>query len=157
MSENILTDNGGEKTARLPAPRPQAVCFACGANHPNGLKLQFHVNGHDSVIADWTPSNAWQGFQGIIHGGIVSTVLDEAMSKAVAAAAKPAFTCHLEVRLRRPVAPGEPLVVRAWVVKKRKRYFQVEAELRDRLKVERAHAWATFLEVPADGDSQTVA
>lgn len=98
-----------------------------------------------------------EGFQGIIHGGIVSTVLDEAMSKAVAAAAKPAFTCHLEVRLRRPVAPGEPLVVRAWVVKKRKRYVRVEAELRDRLSVERAHAWATFLEVLADSGSSTLA
>ena len=133
------------------------MCFACGARHPNGLKLQFHVNGHGSVTADWTPSNSWEGFQGIIHGGIVSTVLDEAMSKAVAAAAKPAFTCHLEVRLRRPVAPGEPLVVRAWVVKKRKRYVRVEAELRDRLSVERAHAWATFLEVLADSGSSTLA
>jgi acyl-coenzyme A thioesterase PaaI-like protein len=119
------------------------------------LKLQFHVNGYGSVIADWTPSNIWEGFQGIIHGGIVSTVLDEAMSKAVAAAAKPAFTCHLEVWLHRPVAPGELLVVRGWVVKKRKRYIRVEAELRDRLSVERAHAWATFLEVPADGGSTT--
>ena len=117
------------------------------------MKLQFHVNGHGSVIADWTPSNIWEGYQGVIHRGIVSTVLDEAMSKAVAAAAQPALTCHLEVRLRRPVAPGESLVVRGWVVKKRKRYIRVEAELCDRLSVERAHAWATFLEVPADGRS----
>jgi acyl-coenzyme A thioesterase PaaI-like protein len=119
------------------------------------LKLQFHVNGWGSVTADWTPSKIWEGFQGVIHGGIVSTVLDEAMSKAVAAAAKPAFTCHLEVRLHRPVAPGESLVVRGWVVKKRKRYIRVEAELRDRLSVERAHAWATFLEVTADSGSTT--
>jgi hypothetical protein len=77
------------------------------------------------------------------------------MSKAVAAAAKPAFTCHLEVRLRRLVVPGESLAVRGWVVKKRKRYIRVEAELRDRLSVERAHAWATFLEGSADGGSST--
>ena len=148
-----MQDTGGARF--VPVPRPQAVCFACGASHPSGLKLQFHVNGHGSVIADWTPSKIWEGFQGVIHGGIVSTVLDEAMSKAVAAAAKPAFTCHLEVRLHRPVAPGESLVVRGWVVKKRKRYIRVEAELRDRLSVERAHAWATFLEVTADGSSTT--
>lgn len=148
-----MKDNGGQRTAPIPAPRPQPVCFACGASHPSGLKLQFHVNGDGSVIAEWTPSDIWEGYKGIIHGGIVSTVLDEAMSKAVAAAAQPALTCHLEVRLRRPVKPGESLVVRGWVVKKRKRYIRVEADLRDRLNVERAHAWATFLEVPADGPS----
>lgn len=148
-----MKDNDGQRAASIPAPRPQPACFACGASHPSGLKLQFHVNGDGSAIAEWTPSDIWEGYQGIIHGGIVSTVLDEAMSKAVAAAVKPAFTCHLEVRLRQPVAPGDSLVVRAWVVKKRKRYIRVEAELHDRLSVERAHAWATFLEVPAHGGS----
>jgi acyl-coenzyme A thioesterase PaaI-like protein len=114
------------------------------------LKLEFRSNGSGSVIADWTPSKAWEGFQGIIHGGIVSTVLDEAMSKAVAAAGAPALTCHLEVRLRRHVAAGEPMRVHGWVVERRRRRIQTEAELRDRLDVERAHAWATFLEVHTD-------
>lgn len=134
--------------APAPVPRPQPGCFACGADHPHGLKLQFRADGPGSVSADWVPSKAWEGFQGIVHGGIVATVLDEAMSKAVAAAGPPALTCHLEVRLRRHVAPEEALVVRGWVVEKRKRRIRVEAELRDRMNTERAHAWATFLEVP---------
>ena len=96
--------NQSERAAPIPAPRPQPVCFACGNSNANGLKLQFRVDDDGSVIADWTPADIWEGYQGIIHGGIVSTVLDEAMSKAVAAAAKPALTCHLEVRLRRPVS-----------------------------------------------------
>lgn len=135
--------------AQIPPPHSQPVCFACGAENPHGLRLQFHVSGAGSVVAEWTPLKCWEGFQGIIHGGIVSTVLDEAMSKAVAAATQPALTCRLEVRLRRPVVPGEPLAVRAWVVEKRKRRIRVEAELRDRLNKERAHAWATFLQAPA--------
>jgi len=97
---------------RHPFPHPQTVCFACGASNANGLKLQFRVDDDGSAIADWTPSDIWEGYRGIIHGGIVSTVLDEAMSKAVAAATQPALTCHLEVRLRRAVAPGESLVMR---------------------------------------------
>ena len=148
-----MSAHNGSGVTPIPVPRPQTVCFACGASNANGLKLQFRVDDDGSVIADWTPADIWEGYQGIIHGGIVSTVLDEAMSKAVAAATQPALTCHLEVRLRRAVAPGESLVVRAWVVKKRKRYIRVEADLRDRLNQERAHAWATFLEVPADGPS----
>ena len=42
MGENILENNGRAQTPRVPAPRPQPACFACGASHPNGLKLQFH-------------------------------------------------------------------------------------------------------------------
>jgi acyl-coenzyme A thioesterase PaaI-like protein len=146
-----LRESDEQRAVSIPVPRPQAVCFACGAEHPHGLKLQFRVEEDGLAVADWTPSKNWQGFQDIIHGGIVSTVLDEAMSKAVAAAARPALTCHLEVRLHRAVAPEESLLIRGWVVKKRKRFIRVEADLRDRQNVERAHAWATFLEVPTNG------
>lgn len=131
-------------------PLPQPTCFGCGRDHPHGLKLEFREDGDGSVTANWIPSNAWEGFQGIIHGGIVSTVLDEAMSKAVAAAGEPALTCQLEVRLHRHVAPGERMTVRGWVVEKHKRRIRTEAELRDSMNVERAHAWATFLKVRAE-------
>jgi acyl-coenzyme A thioesterase PaaI-like protein len=144
-----LKELNTEGPISAPTPRSQRGCFACGADHPHGLRLQFRTNGSGSVIADWTPSEAWEGFEGIIHGGIVSTVLDEAMSKAVAAAGAPALTCHLEVRLRRHVAAGELLRVHGWVVDRRKRRIQVQADLRDRHNIERAHAWATFLDVHA--------
>jgi acyl-coenzyme A thioesterase PaaI-like protein len=101
------------------------------------------------MTAEWTPSRAWEGFRGVIHGGLVTTVLDEAMSKAVASTGSAALTCSLEVRLHRCVTPGETLLVRGWVVEKRKRRALTEAELRDSFNVERAHAWATFLEVSA--------
>lgn len=127
-------------------PRPQGACFACGSDHPHGLRLQFRTNGAGSVLADWVPTKTWESYQGVIHGGIVATVLDEAMSKAVAAAAQPSLTCHLEVRLRQAVAPGEALVVHGWVTGKRRRRIEVEADLRDAANRERAHAWATFLE-----------
>ncbi len=139
-----------EEAVSTSAPQPESECFACGPDHAHGLKLRFGPDGPGCVIADWVPAKEWQGYQGIIHGGIIATVLDEAMSKAVAAAADPAFTCRLEVRLRRHVAPpGELIKVRGWVVEKRNRHTRTEAELRDSLNVERAHAWATFLKVPA--------
>ncbi|MCW5977511.1 MAG: PaaI family thioesterase [Bryobacteraceae bacterium] len=84
-------------------------------------------------------------FQGIIHGGIVSTVLDEAMSKAVASSGSPAVTCRLEIRLRRRIVPGEGLTVRGWIVERKKRRIRAEAEIVDREGRERAHAWAVFL------------
>jgi acyl-coenzyme A thioesterase PaaI-like protein len=123
----------------------QTRCFACGQQHPFGLQLRFRSEKEGRVTAEWTPSDAWEGFQGLIHGGVVSTVLDEAMSKAVTSAGTPGLTCLLEVRLRRSIAPGEPLIVRGWVVEKRRRRVRVEAEIRDSADVERAHGWATFL------------
>lgn len=134
-----------EEEVLTSAPRPQSGCFVCGPDHLHGLKLRFRTDGPGCVMADWVPGKEWEGYEGVIHGGIIATVLDEAMSKAIAAAAEPALTCRLEVRLRRHVAPGELIKVRGWVVEKRRRHLRVEAELRDTRNVERAHAWATFL------------
>lgn len=130
--------------------QPQRTCFACGQENPRGLRLQFRTESRGVVAAEWTPDASWEGFQGIVHGGIVSTVLDEAMSKAVASTGTPGLTCQLEVRLRRSVVPGEVFKVRGWVVDQRKRRVRVEADIRDAHDMERAHATATFL-TPLNG------
>jgi len=128
-----------------PGATPNDRCFACGDRNSRGLRLCFAPDGDRAVTAVWRTDAVWEGFRGVIHGGIVSTVLDEAMSKAVAAAGIPALTCELHVRLRRHVAAAEQLQVSGWVVEKRKRRIVTEATLKDRNGVERAHAWATFL------------
>lgn len=132
------------------AIQTQTRCFACGAQHPHGLKLQFRLEEAGRVVSEWRPSADWEGFQGIIHGGVVTTVLDEAMSKAVASTGVPGLTCHLEVRLRKSVAPGDDLTVRAWVVETRKRRVRVEAVIQDGQGAEKAHGWATFLTPGSD-------
>ena len=97
------------------------------------------------VTALWTPTHDWEGFENVIHGGIVSTVLDEAMSKAVVFAECEALTGELRVRFRRHVTPGETQHIRAWVAARRKRIIETEATLTGADGVERAHAWASFL------------
>ncbi len=123
-------------------------CFACGPAHPHGLRLIFSRDEQRGMSAWWDTSSEYEGFQGVIHGGIISTVLDEAMAKAVAASGTAAFTCELRLRLRRPVAPGERLHINGWVVEKQRRKILAEAALTDAEGRERAHAWATFLEPP---------
>ena len=81
----------------------------------------------------------------MVHGGIVSTVLDEAMSKAVAAAHGVAVTGELRVRFRHPVAPGEELHIRGWIVERKKRLVAAEATLTSSDASQRAHASAAFL------------
>jgi acyl-coenzyme A thioesterase PaaI-like protein len=129
----------------LPEP-PNNRCFACGSRNRHGLRLRFATDGDHGVTAAWRPEVAWEGFRGVIHGGVISTVLDEAMSKAVAAAGIRALTCELRVRLHQRVEVAEELQIRGWVVERRKRRIVTEATRKDSNALERAHAWATFLE-----------
>jgi len=100
------------------------------------------------VSAAWTPTGQWESFQGTIHGGIIGTVLDEAMSKAIIAREWEAFTAELRVRFRDRIAPGDQLHVRGWVVQRKGRHIKAEATLLSSEGDERAHGWGTFL-IPA--------
>jgi len=123
-------------------------CIVCGSQNPKGLGIVFRTEV-DGAHAEWTPSGDWESFQGVIHGGIVSTVLDEAMSKAIVSRQWEAFTVDLHVRFRGRVTPGETLLIRGWIVDKRKRLIRAESTLTTCSGQERAHAWATFLTPPA--------
>jgi acyl-coenzyme A thioesterase PaaI-like protein len=128
--------------------RAQNGCVVCGQENPYGLRIQYVRERDGAVSAEWQPTVNWQGFEGIVHGGIISTVLDEAMSKAVAQMNYEALTGELRVRFRRPVEVGESLRIRGWVVEKVKRLVRTEATLTAADGSERAHAWASFLALP---------
>lgn len=132
--------------------RLNPACVACGARNSRGLRLRFS-QGPNGASARWTPTGDWESFQGTIHGGIIGTVLDEAMSKAIIARDWEAFTAELRVRFQGRTAPGDELHVRGWVVDRQKRYIRTEATLVTDTGDERAHAWGTFL---APGSSQTI-
>lgn len=126
---------------------PQNSCFACGLDNPHGLRLRFETSKTGESFAEWAPDVFTEGFRGIVHGGIVSTVLDEAMSKAVAAAGLPALTAELRVRLRHHVPPKSLVQVRGWINSQTKRLVKTEAAITDVKGTELAHAWASFLTV----------
>ncbi|MDR3719580.1 MAG: PaaI family thioesterase [Bryobacteraceae bacterium] len=142
MAESALV------SSRPAAVQSRSLCVVCGADHPHGLRLRFDVSPSGGAEADWTPASEWEGFAGIIHGGIVSTVLDEAMSKAVAATSSLAVTGELRVRYRAHVEPGSTYRIRGWINERKKRLLRTEATLTTPSGEERAHAWATFVEVP---------
>ena len=135
--------------AREPGLRAQTnpKCVVCGAENTGGLRLQFRACEPGVVEAQWTPSVEWEGFRGIVHGGVVSTVLDEAMSKAIAGMHCEALTAELRVRFHKPVNSGTTLAVRGWVCHKAKRRVETEATLLEPNGSILAHAWATFLEL----------
>ena len=125
--------------------QPQPACFACGPDNPRGLKLRFTTAADLRVSASWVPDQYCEGLSGVVHGGLVSTVLDEAMAKAVVAAGILAMTCQLEVRFRRATPSGQPLLVSGWIAARDRRKVSAEATLTDGEGRELAHAHATFL------------
>jgi acyl-coenzyme A thioesterase PaaI-like protein len=125
-------------------------CFGCGDVNPIGLHLRFAPDG-DAVSASFIPSPEHQGFGGIVHGGIISTILDEAMAWATAHAGFWAMTGDIRVRFRRPLNIGDSTVVTARVSGVRGRLVTTSAELAiasDGLPV--ATATATFVKVDAE-------
>lgn len=121
-----------------------AHCVVCGQDNLNGLHLVFSATAN-GVLAAWQTTTGWESFQGNIHGGILSTVLDEAMSQSIIFLGKEAFTVDLRVRFHKKVAVGELIYVKGWVLEVRKRRILAEACLTACNGEEKAHAWGTFL------------
>jgi acyl-coenzyme A thioesterase PaaI-like protein len=139
-----------ESVNRKLAVREDHWCFGCGRQNPIGLKLTFYEDG-EQVWAHWTPQREHQGYEGIVHGGLITTVLDEVMGWAIYVRRLWAVTGSMNVRFRRPVPIGESLTTKAWVASVSGRKVDVRAELRrddDGLLL--ADATALFIRVPEE-------
>ena len=105
-------------------------CFACGEKNDRGLHMEFRREG-DRAICEYTPCDYQQGYPGRMHGGIVATLIDEAMGWAVYGARQWGATARLSVRFRRPVRLDETLRIEAWVTQNRSKLLELRAEVRD--------------------------
>lgn len=105
-------------------------CFVCGQRNPFGLRLIFRQEGQ-SIVADFQPREEHQGFPGVIHGGIVASILDEALGRTSLLGEHPEWTMtgKLEIRYRRYVPYGPLLRVRATLEVERRRMLQAKGAL----------------------------
>jgi acyl-coenzyme A thioesterase PaaI-like protein len=86
-------------------------CFACGKDNPYGLKLRFRPEG-EVVKALFTPNELYGGWPGVIHGGILFTMLDEAMSYALIFNGILNYvTAKADLRFRNPGRVGEQVTI----------------------------------------------
>jgi uncharacterized protein (TIGR00369 family) len=128
---------------------PRRWCFGCGDANPEGLHIEFSVDGR-RVTGAFEARKAHQGFPGVAHGGIVAAAIDEAMGWAMYAAGAWAMTARLEVRYRRPLPLGQPLEVSAEVVRDRGRWLEAEGSLRVADGTLLADAKAVFIRLPSE-------
>jgi uncharacterized protein (TIGR00369 family) len=104
------------------------MCFACGRNNDKGLHLGFSLNRQEKIVeTTFVPLDVHQGWQGVVHGGIIATLMDEAMAKLVQLLGFHALTASLDVRFKEVARTGDPLQVKAEAVKLSKKIIYARA------------------------------
>ena len=106
-------------------------CFGCGPANATGLRLEFLLASDGAVVSLPVVPDTFEGHPGYLHGGIIATLLDEAMSKAVRALGQPSMTRKMEVDYLRPVPSGAPLRIEGRVVRSEGRKHWAEAVIVD--------------------------
>jgi len=126
--------------------RDDGWCFACGPHNPHGLHLTDFRFENDQYICYFTAQRHHQGWVGLVHGGIVATLLDEIMTRMLWEQGIDAVTGELTVRYRQPAATSELLTIRGWIKRKYGKLIATEAcaELADGAIV--AEAQAKFIQ-----------
>lgn len=105
-------------------------CFACGARNPIGLHMQVrYLDEGAAAEAQLALPREFQGWQEVIHGGILATLLDEIMMHAIWHFAGPGVTLGLEIQFRQPLAPGELVLVRGSLTETKGRRLKAKGEI----------------------------
>jgi acyl-coenzyme A thioesterase PaaI-like protein len=100
-------------------------CFACGAKNDSGLRMVFRREGR-RIGSELTADERHQGFPGVVHGGILATLLDETLSRTGALRRQWLVTGKLDLRFRSPAPLQTPL--RVWAEITRERPGAIEAK-----------------------------
>lgn len=125
-------------------------CFVCGRENQYGLKLSFFTEDEGVVVSEITVPEQYQGFPGVVHGGIVASMLDEACGRAhmTEDPVRFMFTATLNLRYRKNTPTGKPLRLVGKVGKIKERTATSSAVLYDEQGQVLAEADALLVQIP---------
>lgn len=110
----------------------QDTCFACGRQNPDGLQLPIVADDKSARLEKYVIPDKYQGWAGIVHGGIVATLLDELMVWAVKPKGYTTVTAEMSVRFRKPVLVNTEISGLGWITKDLGRIVYTQSRLVDR-------------------------
>lgn len=134
------------RLGKLPNSR---TCIICGRENPIGLKLQFNSDG-EQVWTEVTPGTNFEGFEGVLHGGIIASLLDDALWYACFSRGCFTFTVELAVRFRKVIHPESRIRVQGRFVGNKGRLMLAEGEILDSNGEVLASAEGKFMVVPPE-------
>jgi len=130
-----------------------AGCFVCGDHNEIGLKAKFHFDG-EKCYTEAVAEKRFEGYFGVFHGGITSTLLDEVMIKALLAQDIYAMTVELTVRFKKAVEIGQKLTLEGSLQKKQGRLYITTGEVKTENGDIVATAIGKYIEVKEDVKNQ---
>jgi len=104
-------------------------CLLCGQNNTRGLKLDFQPSDDGGIETSFECSKTLQGYKDIIHGGVISALLDSVMTNCLFAHGIKAFTAELNTRFMTPVKTKGTVRLRANIEKSSGSYYILKASL----------------------------
>jgi acyl-coenzyme A thioesterase PaaI-like protein len=123
-------------------------CFACGTLNEHGMRLDLHVEP-GRCWTELTLEQQFQGWDGIAHGGILCTILDEVMAWSLVGEDNWGLTARMNVAFRGPVEVGTRIRAEGWITRSRRRLVDTAGRIVDAA-TDRELATATGLYVAAD-------
>ena len=99
-------------------------CFVCGMANPHGLQLTFQWDG-DEYYTEFYTDERFQGYNGVTHGGISATILDEVMAKRLTSRGLHVVTAGMEIRYKKPVPTGISVRFEAELVEHRRNIYKM--------------------------------
>jgi acyl-coenzyme A thioesterase PaaI-like protein len=105
-------------------------CWVCGPQNPAGLKVRFEPFGQNGSEARYTARAEHGGWPGVLHGGVLLALMDEALGWSLYFHGSGGLTARFDARFRQPVPIGSNLIIRAWTLERRGRLVKARAEVR---------------------------
>jgi len=109
--------------------RVHPKCVVCSFANAKGLHLEFDVTDDGSVKADFQCDEAFEGYPGVLHGGVISSILDGAMGNCIFACGQTAVTVEMTTRFRHPVTTCSKATVSARIIRTSHPLYLLEAEI----------------------------
>lgn len=147
---SATTDTGfetAENTLSKIRTNAHPKCVVCSFGNEQGLRIEFQFVEQNRVEAVFTFDKSFEGYPGILHGGVITSILDGAMGNCMFARGQTAVTVEITTRFRHPVLTDKPAFVTAWLEKNAHPLYLLKAQILQDGKI-RAAAKGKFYDQP---------
>jgi uncharacterized protein (TIGR00369 family) len=140
----VITEPG-QMELRETRAQAHSNCVVCSPANSRSMCLEFAASDDGGVQARFDCDKAFEGYAGMLHGGVIASLLDGAMTNCMFAHGIPAITAELNVRFRNPVVSSQIATVRAWIERSSPPLHLLKAEILQDKQL-KATAFGKFME-----------